>query len=277
VLLEPRLGQKQIENEKGADDFSIEVFPFDPYGDITACRCASEKLVKTLGKVKIEGLVMNWQGCLPGRFGVILEESGMLEMAQIKVLSQVYFLESLLEKNMLSDQSKVVVSGSEAARGIPPLFPAPSLGDSLDSFVSILDGSSLDNKGYLIYGHIQAILSLYIAGLARRHPQIYFCSLSLGFTQDSLNKHIQIETNPQTHHFSDPVHAGIAQDFTVAASHFYNAVMGSSEWIFPSGALVAATEGTKGPLCDQSNLEGGTYLNDTAKQDYAYQALHTFV
>lgn len=188
-------------------------------------------------------------------------------MAQLRVSSRVYFLGSLLKKNVLSDQSKVVVSGSEAAwGGIPPLIPVPSLEDSLDSFVSVLDGSSLNkDRGCLINGYIQDILPLYIAGLARRHPQIYFCSLSPGFTQDSSNEYIQVETNPQTHRFSGLIHAGIAQDFTVVARNFYNAVMGSSEWEYPSGALVAATEGTKGPLCDQSNLEGGTYLNDTAK------------
>lgn len=266
---------EKLENKKS--DVAFKAISFDPYGDRRACRSASDQLVKRLGDEQIQGLVMNWQGCLPGRFGVVLEESGILEMAQIKILFQLYFLESLIEKRVLSSGSKVAVSGSEAARGIPPLFPAPSVGESQESFVSILDGTLLDKeKGYLIYGHIQAILSLYIAGLARRHNKIYFCTLSPGFTQDSLNKHIQIEADPPKHRFSDLVQAGIAQDYTVAAQRFYAAVTGSLDWDYPSGSLIAAADGTKGPLCDQSSLQGGVYLTDEAKQDYAYQALHKF-
>eukprot|EP00980_Cylindrotheca_fusiformis_P023149 scaffold10199_cov146-Cylindrotheca_fusiformis.AAC.6 len=265
-----------VKHEK--EKVSLDVLAFSPYGDRNACRSASDQLVKALGSARIRGLVMNWQGCLPGRFGVVLEESGMLEMAQVKILFQVYFLESLIEKKVLTTGSKVVVSGSEAARGIPPLFAAPSVGDSLESFVSVLDGSSLDkSQGYVVYGHVHAILSLYIAALARRNPTIEFWAISPGFTQDSMNKHIQIEANHELPPFSALLEIGMAQDYTIAARSFYNAVTGSLDWKYPSGCLVAAMKGTQGPLCDQSSLEGGAYLRDTTKQDYAYEALHKFV
>lgn len=271
--------KKSLSDENVATSATqIEVLPFDPYGDRTACRRASDELVKALGDGVINALVMNWQGCIPGRFGVVLEESGMLEMAQVKILSQMYLIESLIANKMITDASRVIVSGSEAARGLPPTFSAPSIvGDSLDSFVSILNGKGLDlTNGHNIYSHIQGILSLYIACLARKHPSIHFWLLSPGFTQDSLNKHIQIEENPPEFKFEDLVQYGVAQDYMVAATNFFQAMTGSSEWKYPSGVLVAAAKGTSGDLCDQSLLEGGKYLNDHRNQDLAYEAIHSF-
>ncbi|CAJ1956409.1 unnamed protein product [Cylindrotheca closterium] len=278
---EAQLWVNEIKNGSGDDDSpnarSIQVVPFDPHGDRTACRRASDELIKALGDGVVNALVMNWQGCLPGRFGVVLEESGMLEMAQIKILSQMYLIEALIEKKMLFDSSRVIVSGSEAARGIPPMFSAPILGESLDSYVSMLNGTGLDlNNGHSIYSHLQGILSLYIASLARKHSIIHFWLLSPGFTQDSLNKHIQIEENPQQFKFEDLVQYGIAQDYKVAATHFFRAMIGSPEWNYPSGILVAAAKGTRGDLCDQATLDDGKYLSDYKKQDLAFEAIHSF-
>lgn len=257
----------------------VQVLPFDPYGDRATCRRASKELIERLGDTTISGIIMNWQGCLPGRFGIVLDESGMLEMAQIKILSQLFLIESLIEKKLIVGNSGVVVSGSEAARGIEGFrFQPPTMGDTLESYVSILNGSGLDlNSGNTIYAHVQGILSLYIASLARKHPSIKFWTLSPGFTQDSMNENIQIEENPPAYKFEDVLKAGIAQDYTVAATNFVHAVLGSSEWDYPSGALVAAAKGVNGDLCDQAELENGKYLADHSKQDLAYQALHTFM
>lgn len=256
---------------------SIQVVAFDPYGDRTACCLASDELITALGDGVINALVMNWQGCIPGRFGVVLEESGMLEMAQIKLLSQMYLIEALIEKQMIVDASRVIVSGSEAARGLPPMFSVPQLGDTLDAYISVLNGTGLDlEKGHNIYSHMQGILSLYVASLARRQPNILFWLLSPGFTQDSLNKHIQIEENPPTFKFEDLVEYGIAQDYKIAATNFFRAMVGSTEWNYPSGVLVAAAKGTSGNLCDQATLEDGKYLSDHRNQDLAFEAIHSF-
>lgn len=263
------------------DGATIQVLPFDPYGDRAACRRASDELMKGLGDGVINALVMNWQGCIPGRFGVVLEESGMLEMAQVKILSQMYFVESLIEKKLIFDSSRVIVSGSEAVRGIPSICATPAMGDSLDFYVSALNGTGLDlADGMSIYSHIQGILSLYIASLARKHPSIYFWLLSPGFTQDSMNKHIQIEETPahELHQitFEQLVEFGIAQDYKIAASNFLRAITGSPEWNYPNGVLVGAAQGSRGDLCDQAALEGGKYLSDHRNQDLACEALHSF-
>jgi len=274
-----QLWVNEIKNGSGDESptANIQVVPFDPHGDRTACRRASDELIKALGDDVINALLMNWQGCIPGRFGVVLEESGMLEMAQVKILSQIYLIEGLIEKKMMFDSSRVIVSGSEAARGIPPMFSAPTLGESLDSYRSILNGTGLDlTNGPNVYSNVQGILSLYVASLARKHPSIQFGVLSPGFTQDSLNKNIQIEETAQEFKFEDLVQYGIAQDYKIAATNFFQAIMGSSEWNYPSGVLVGAAKGTSGDLCDQASLEDGKYLSDHRNQDLAFEALHSF-
>lgn len=269
-----------VSDLKTKTNVAIDVCPFDPFGDRKACHAAAEKLANALANYTID-LVFNWHGCSPGRYGVVLEESGMLEMAQVKVLVQMMLIEMLLQKKILSKGSRVVIAGSEAARGIPEIgFSVPTFGDdSIDSFVSILDGSALDRgNGNEIYGHVQAVLSLYIGSLARRHPELYVCCLSPGFTQDSMNENLFIEVVTRFFKLfmAFLFFVGVmGQDFTIAASNFLNAVTGT-DWDYPSGSLVGAAKGMQGSLCDQSTLPGGAFLGDESKQDHAFEALKKF-
>lgn len=181
---------KRLEKEFQGDNVIFENVAFDPGETKESCYEAVNHLVGLLIGEKrnssIDGLVFNWHGSIPGRFGDILNESGVnvLFMVQYKLLGLVVLLETLIEKKLLSDGSRVLVAGSEAARGIPDMkFPAPDkFGDSMDSFTSVLNGSAFDlSEANPIYAHVEGILSLYIAAMARRHPGIYFCSHSPGF------------------------------------------------------------------------------------------------
>lgn len=79
------------------------------------------------------------------------------------------------------------------------------------------------------------------------------------------------------------VKGGAAQDYTVAAQYFWEAVTGSAgaetttKYPYPSGVLLGAADGVAGKICDQSTIEGGAFLSDTTKQDLALEALYKFL
>ena len=285
---------KSLEKEFKADNIIFENVIFDPGETKESCYEAANDLVGLIGETRsIDGLVFNWHGSIPGRFGEVVNESGVLFIVQYKVLGLVVLLETLIKKKILSDGSRVVVAGSEAARGIPDMkFPAPDkFGESIDSFTSVLNGSAFDlTEANPIYAHVEGILSLYIAAMARRHPGIYFCSHSPGFTQDSLNLGVSLETGYlQTALvyllkyvlWRLLVKSGAAQDYTVAAQYFFEAVTGAA-WAetmtkYPSGVLLGAADGVTGKICNQSTITGGAFLSDKTQQDLAFEALHKFL
>jgi len=312
-----RVWMKDIEKSiNGQSGTTLEILRYTTNQTVAECREQAQQLVQQLQKQfnisHIDGLVFNCHGALPGRYNVVVENrngvsgGGVLEMVRYKVLGLMVLLEALLQHKLLKSSKlgtneetstpscRVIVAGSEASRGIPGMgFPAPQFkDDTVESFISILNGSGLVTKnGNIVYGHVEAILSLYIGAMARKHPGIFFGTLSPGFTQDSLNYQLTIEKGFLNRLlmavFLYVLHPSMvtedkAVDFTDAAKRFLCAITGELDEGLPqfsTGALIGAPDqGISGKVfCDQSTLSDGAFLTDTTKQDLAYRALHKFL
>ena len=265
-----------------------------------------QKTFATIGhptpSVTIDGLFYNWHGGIPSKSTKVVKENDgpLLFMAQYKLLGLFVLLDTLINKTkMISKGSRIVVAGSEAARGIPGAmnFPVPKFDSdnhdaSVESFISILNGTGRANSDdpNPIYAEVEAILALYISCLARRHPNLYFCTLSPGFTQDSLHYSSSLIPGLTTWIsitffkliFSYLVKQQIGQDYKLAARRITDSLTGKGDFedskgLYPSGIILGAIKGVSGPICDQSTImPGGQQLADRRKQDYAYKALHHF-
>ena len=132
----------------------------------------------------IDDLVMN-AGGTGGRTPLTLTRDGVTHIFASNVLGHVALLDELLAAGRL--RRAAVFAGSEAARGVPKLrMKRPELETgSVDEFVAFCDGSYFRGRelnGALAYGQIKLVAALWLASVARRHPELRFVTMSPGNT-----------------------------------------------------------------------------------------------
>ena len=131
----------------------------------------------------LDALVMN-AGGMGGKTPLALTADGATYMFAQNVLGHVVLLETLLAENRLGEVA--VFAGSEAARGIPKMgFKRPSFdSNSADELATVIDGSYFAGKPdvNLAYGQAKLIGILWMAYLARQHPDRRFICMSPGNT-----------------------------------------------------------------------------------------------
>src|SRR6201990_14191 len=131
----------------------------------------------------IDALVMN-AGVI-GPQSLALTADGVTTVFATNVLGHVVLLEGLLADDRLGEVAVLV--GSEAARGLPKLgMKRPSLvSTSADELAAVIDGSYfVDGKAdfSLAFAQAKYIGALWMAYLARQHPDPRFITVSPGNT-----------------------------------------------------------------------------------------------
>lgn len=196
------------------------------------------------------------------------------------MLGHTVLLEGLLDVGLLT--STAVLTGSEAARGVPKLrMKRPTFSArSVDEFVSVIDGSFFEGRKVdpmLAYGQVKYLGALWMSALARKHPDRRLLTVSPGNTSgtDALR---DLPTMPRllmqriVMPYLGPMF-GIAHPLNVGAKRLLDALVADD---LRSGAFYASAAKTlTGPLVDQSDIVAD--FAHAATQDHAYQAIHRFL
>jgi NAD(P)-dependent dehydrogenase (short-subunit alcohol dehydrogenase family) len=222
----------------------------------------------------IDALVMN-AGGMGGKTPMDVTPDGATYMFASNVLGHVVLLETLLAEDRLGEVA--VFAGSEAARGLPKMgFKRPSfVSKSADELATVIDGSFFAGRKpdvNLAYGQVKYIGALWMAYLARQHPDRRFITVSPGNTTGTQAPN---DVALPLRIFAKYVmpHLGIAHKLEVGAKRLIDGV---TDPTLSSGVFYASAAGTiTGPVVDQADI-----LPDFANpafQDHANQAIHRFI
>ena len=196
-------------------------------------------------------------------------------MFATNVLGHVVLLEGLLAEDRLGEVA--VLAGSEAVRGVPKLrMKGPSfVSTSADELATVIDGSYFASRKAdfnLAFGQAKYIGALWMAYLARQHPDRRFVTVSPGNTTgtgapNGLPLPMQVAAK-----YVMPA-LGLAHKLDVGAKRL---VDGVTDPTMSSGTFYASAANTlKGPLFNQAD-----FLPDLANpsfQDHANEAIHRFI
>jgi NAD(P)-dependent dehydrogenase (short-subunit alcohol dehydrogenase family) len=221
----------------------------------------------------IDALVMN-AGGMGGKTPMARTADGATYMFAQNVLGHVVLLETLLTENRLGEAA--VFAGSEAARGIPKMgFKRPSfVSSSADELATVIDGSYFaDRKSdvNLAYGQAKYLGALWMAHLARQHPDRRFVTVSPGNTTGTQAPN---DLAPPLRFAAKHVmpHLGISHKLDVGAKRL---VDGATDPTLSSGTFYASAAGKmKGPMVDQTDIFPD--LANPGFQDNANHAIHRF-
>jgi NAD(P)-dependent dehydrogenase (short-subunit alcohol dehydrogenase family) len=222
----------------------------------------------------IDVLVMN-AGGMGGKAPMAVTADGSTYMFAQNVLGHVVLLETLLAEGRLGEVA--VFAGSEAARGLPRMgFKRPSfVSKSADELATVIDGSYFAGRKpdvNLAYGQVKYLGALWMAYLARQHPDRRFITVSPGNTTGTQAPN---DVALPLRVFAKYVmpHLGIAHKLDVGAKRL---VDGVTDPTLSSGVFYASAAGTiTGPVVDQADI-----LPDFANpafQDHANEAIHRFI
>lgn len=196
------------------------------------------------------------------------------------VLGHAVLLEGLLDAGLLT--STAVLTGSEAARGVPklrikrPTFATRSVGE----FASVIDGSFFYGRKVdpmLAYGQVKYVGALWMSALARKHPDLRLLTVSPGNTSgtDALRDLATLPRVIMQHvvmPYVGPIF-GVAHPLEVGAKRLLDALVAGD--LRSGGFYASAAKTLTGPLVDQSGVVAD-FADETA-QDHAYEAIHRFI
>ena len=195
-------------------------------------------------------------------------------------LGHVALLEGLLDAGLLT--STAVLTGSEAARGVPQLrMKRPTFATrSVDEFASVIDGSFFDGRKVdpmLAYGQVKYLGALWMSALARRHPDRRLLTVSPGNTAgtDALRDLPTVSRVIMQRVVMPYVGRifGISHPLEVGARRLVDALVDDD--LRSGGFYASAAKALTGPLVDQSTIVAD--FADESTQDHAYQAIHRFL
>ena len=227
----------------------------------------------------IDDLMMNAGGA-GGRTPLALTKDGVTEIFAGNVLGHVALLEGLIDAGKL--RHAAVYAGSEAARGVPKLGmkrPVVETG-SVDEFVSFCDGGFFRGRkpdGTLAYGQVKLVAALWMASLARRHPELRLLTMSPGNTSGTeAARDFPLPLRVLMRYFLMPIVMplfGIVQSVDKGARRHLDAL---NDAALKSGVFYASkADALTGPVVDQSTIM--PELANTAYQDHADAAVHRFL
>ncbi|WP_078281364.1 SDR family NAD(P)-dependent oxidoreductase [Mycobacteroides franklinii] len=221
----------------------------------------------------VDALVMN-AGVI-GPQSMHLTADGVTIVFATNVLGHVVLLEGLLADGRLGEVA--VLAGSEAARGLPRLrMERPSFAStSADELASVIDGSYFAGRRpdfNLAFGQAKYIGALWMAYLARHHPDHRFITVSPGATTGTqASNDIALPLRIAAKYVMPAL--GISHKLEVGAKRL---VDGVTDPTLSSGVFYAsAANKLKGPLVDQAEIFPD--LANPSFQDHAYEAVHRFI
>jgi NAD(P)-dependent dehydrogenase (short-subunit alcohol dehydrogenase family) len=220
----------------------------------------------------IDALVMNAGVIGPHAMG--LTADGVTTVFATNVLGHVVLLEGLLAEGRLGEVA--VFAGSEAVRGVPKLrMKGPSfVSTSADELATVIDGSYFAGKKAdfnLAFAQAKYIGALWMAYLARQHPDRRFITVSPGNTTGTgAPSDLPLPMRVAAKYVLPAL--GLAHKLDVGAKRL---VDGVTDPTLSSGVFYAsAANKLTGPLVNQAD-----FLPDLANpsfQDHANEAIHRF-
>jgi NAD(P)-dependent dehydrogenase (short-subunit alcohol dehydrogenase family) len=222
----------------------------------------------------LDALVMN-AGGIGGKTPMDLTADGATYVFASNVLGHAVLLEALLAEDRLGEVA--VFAGSESARGVPKLrMKRPSfVSTSADELATVIDGSYFADRKTdrnLAYGQVKYIGALWMAYLARQHPDRRFITVSPGNTSgtdgpNGLGLPLRLAAR-----YVMPA-LGISHKLDVGARRL---VDGVTDPTLSSGVFYAsAANKLTGPLVDQADIFPD--LANPLFQDHANEAIHRFI
>ena len=261
-----RTAKAELEAETGRRIFDIILMDVADPGSVRAGLAGIDG--------SLDALVMN-AGGMGGKTPMDLTADGATYIFAQNVLGHVVLLEELLAEDRLGEVA--VFAGSEAARGLPKMgFKRPSfVSNSADELATVIDGSYFADRKTdvnLAYGQVKYIGALWMAYLARQHPDRRFITVSPGNTTGTQAPNDVALPLRMFARYVMP-HLGIAHKLDVGAKRL---VDGVTDPTLSSGVFYASAAGTiTGPVVDQADI-----LPDFANpafQDHANEAIHRFI
>ena len=257
----------KAELEAATDRHIFEILLMD-VADLSSVRAGLAAIDGSL-----DTLVMN-AGVI-GAKTMDLTGDGVTTLFATNVLGHVVLLEGLLSEDRLGEVA--VFAGSEAARGVPKLrMKRPSfVSTSADELASVIDGSYFSDRktdANLAFGQAKYIGALWMAYLARQHPDRRFITVSPGNTTgtqapNDLKLPLRIAAK-----YVMPT-LGLAHKLDVGAKRL---VDGVTDPTLSSGVFYASAANTlKGPLVNQADIFPD--LANPTFQDHANEAIHRFI
>ena len=265
------LAKQDLQRVTGRSIFEVVIIDLS---DLASVRAAASAIDQPLDAVLLNA------GGIGGPTPASLTVDGVTEVFAQNVLGHVVLLEELIAAGTLTEVA--VLTGSEAARGVPKLrIPRPSFNDSsVEEFASVIDGSFFRDRKFnamLAYGQVKYLGALWMAAMARRHPELRFITMSPGNTAGTEAMRDQpapmrIIASRVILPYVMPA-LGIGHKLEVGAKRLVDAVTDSS---LHTGLFYASAANTiTGPVIDQAEIV--PELRDETIQEHAYAAIHRFV
>ena len=221
----------------------------------------------------VDALVMNAGVIGPQTFG--LTADGVTTVFATNVLGHVVLLEGLLAEGRLGEVA--VFAGSEAVRGVPKLRMKPPsfVSTSADELASVIDGSywaSHKHDFNVAFGQAKYIGALWMAYLARQHPDLRFITVSPGNTTGTgAASGLPLPMRIAAKYVMPTL--GLAHKLDVGAKRL---VDGVTDPTLSNGAFYAsAANKLNGPMVNQAEFVPG--VGNPSFQDHANEAIHRFI
>jgi len=260
-----RTAKSELEAATGRSIFDIVVMDVADPGSVRAGLAAIDE--------SVDALVMN-AGVI-GPQAMALTAGGVTTMFATNVLGHVVLLEGLLAEGRLGEVAVLV--GSEAARGVPMLrMKRPSfVSTSADELATVIDGSYFAGRKAdfnLAFGQVKYIGALWMAYLARQHPDRRFVTVSPGGTSGTQAANDMARPLRIAAKYVMPA-LGITHKLDVGARRL---VDGVTDPTLSSGVFYASPANkVSGPLVNQADIVPD--LADPFFQDHANEAIHRFI
>lgn len=224
----------------------------------------------------LDGILLNAGGMGHDASGKPIEPNGVLDTYQINLLGHIHLLQ-VLEPYLVPQRTVIVASGSELARGVPSMAsPAPKLASSVDGYQDMMrGGESCRFDATREYGRAKALVALYWAAWARRHPEVHVLTVSPGMTQGtSLGLHKSL--SPLVRAVFPAIMAasgilGVAQPVEHGARKYIDALQDQGCFTgAPSGAFFAAAGKRPSGI---SSMDQGPDFQDERIQEMVFEAV----
>jgi NAD(P)-dependent dehydrogenase (short-subunit alcohol dehydrogenase family) len=221
----------------------------------------------------VDALVMNAGVIGPQTLG--LTADGVTTVFATNVLGHAALLEGLLAEGRLGEVAVLV--GSEAVAGVPKLgMKRPSfVSTSTDELATVIDGSYFAGQKpnfNLAFAQAKYIGALWMASLARQHPDRRFITVSPGNTTGTgAASGLPLPMRVAAKYVMPAL--GLSHKLDVGAKRL---VDGVTDPALSSGVFYASpAKKLKGPLVNQADFLPD--LANTAFQDHANEAIHRFI
>ena len=227
----------------------------------------------------VDDLVMNAGGS-GGKTPLAVGRAGVTDIFASNVLGHVALLDGLLESGRL--RRAAVFAGSEAARGVPKLgMKRPELKTgSVEELAALCDGSYFTGRkpdGTLAYGQVKLVAALWMASVARHHPELRFITMSPGNTSGTeVGRDFPAPLLLLMKYILTPVVMpllGIVQPVEKGAARLVQALDNPG---LKTGTFYASrADALTGPVIDQSTIFPA--FAQPSYQDNASAAVHRFI